>query len=90
MSKCEFHKDEVKFLGFIVGQDGVKVDPSRLTTVTEWPEPHSIHDIQVFMGFTGFFRKFIYQYSDLAAPLNDMLKGTQCNAKRPRKAKEKK
>jgi hypothetical protein len=77
LSKCEFHKTEVKFLGFLVGRDGVRLDPARLSTVSEWPAPHSFHDAQMFLGFTGFFQRFIHAYSRTTTPLTDLLKGTK-------------
>ena len=63
LSKCEFHQKEVKYLGFIVGANGMQMDPSQLDTVCDWPEPRSQHNIQVFLGFTSYFQQFIYKYS---------------------------
>lgn len=75
LSKCNFHQPEVKFLGFVVRLEGIKLDPSRLATVADWPIPATFHDIQVFRDFTGYFRRFIRNYSELTAPLTDLLKG---------------
>jgi transposase InsO family protein len=75
LSKCSFHQEEVHFLGFIVGRNGIRIDPGRSQAVNEWPEPRSFHDIQVFLGFTGYFRRFISHYARITAPLTDMLKG---------------
>ena len=55
LSKCEFDVQEVEFLGFIVGSDGVRADPERIRSITEWPEPESFHEIQVFLGFANFY-----------------------------------
>ncbi|KAF7116923.1 hypothetical protein CNMCM5793_005553 [Aspergillus hiratsukae] len=77
LSKCSFHQTEVKFLGFIVGRDGVRMDPDRVKTVQEWPEPRSFRDVQVFLGFTGYFRRFIHQYADITAPLTNLLRGME-------------
>lgn len=76
LSKCEFHRDKVKFLGFVVGRDGVEIDESRIDTIRNWPEPESYRDVQVFLGFAGFFRRFIHQYSQITAPLTELLKGS--------------
>jgi hypothetical protein len=82
LSKCRFHQAEVRFLGFIVGRNGIRIDPDRVRTVSEWPTPQSYHDIQVFLGFTGYFRRFIHQYAKIAKPLSDMLKGMERGKKK--------
>ena len=73
-SKCEFFKHEVKFLGFIVGADGVKVDPAKVEAVKSWPVPKSITDVRSFLGFVGFYRKFIKNHSAVVAPISDLTK----------------
>ncbi|SNX84008.1 uncharacterized protein MEPE_02716 [Melanopsichium pennsylvanicum] len=73
--KCEFHTDSVKFLGYLVSPDGLSMDPTKVSTVLEWPPPQSIRQIQVFLGFANFYRRFIRHYSRVAAPLTDLLKG---------------
>ena len=82
LSKCRFHQAEVRFLGFIVGRNGIRIDPDRVRTVGEWPTPQSYHDIQVFLGFTGYFRRFIHQYGRITKPLSDMLKGMEQGKKK--------
>src|SRR5579859_3416129 len=57
-SKCEFHKEEVAFLGYIIDLGGVQMDPSKLTTITNWPIPKSVHDIRVFLGLDNFHGRF--------------------------------
>ena len=73
-SKCEFFRSEVKFLGFIVGADGVKVDPAKIEAVKSWPVPKSITDVRSFLGFVGFYRKFIRNHSAVVAPISDLTK----------------
>lgn len=76
--KCHFDAEQVEFLGFIINTDGVKMDPSKVQAVVDWPVPKSCHDIQVFNGFANFYRRFIGNYSALVAPLNRLLrKGVQ-------------
>src|SRR6202048_23618 len=74
--KCSFFKSEVDFLGFIVGREGIRMDPNRVETIANWPRPESIHDVQVFLGFVNFYRRFIEGYSHIARPLTDLLKGS--------------
>ena len=52
--KCEFHKTEVKYLGLIIGADGIKMDPSKVQTVKAWPPPKNLRDVQAFLGFANF------------------------------------
>jgi hypothetical protein len=53
--KCEFHHQEVKYLGFIISTSGTKMDPAKVATVQEWPESWNIKDIQSFLRFTNFY-----------------------------------
>lgn len=83
LKKCAFSTSEVEFLGFIVGPKGIRMDPSRVSTVVDWPMLSSIKDIQVFLGFTNFYRRFIESYSRIAGPLTDMLRTTGKGAPHP-------
>ena len=67
--KCHFNLPELKFLGHIVGREGVKPDPSKLAVVKQWPQPTDLHELRRFLGLCNYFRKFIKGYSSVAAPL---------------------
>jgi len=67
--KCEFHTSSVAFLGYIVGQGSVEMDPSKVSAVTSWRVPDSRKELQRFLGFANFYRRFIRGYSTVAAPL---------------------
>lgn len=75
--KCQFFATEVEFLGFIVSTEGVSMDPRRVATIAEWKAPASYHEVQVFLGFANFYRRFIKHYSKIAYGLTSMLKGSQ-------------
>jgi transposase InsO family protein len=75
--KCRFHTTEVSFLGYVVSPEGISMEPERVEAIAQWPLPRSVHDIQVFTGFTGFYRRFIRGYSIVCAPLTDLLRGDQ-------------
>ena len=77
LEKCEFETDTVEFLGFLVGPKGIQMDPSRVESISSWPVPESFRDIQVFLGFTNFYRRFIKSYSKITLPLTDLLKGME-------------
>ncbi|EPQ27719.1 uncharacterized protein PFL1_06886 [Pseudozyma flocculosa PF-1] len=75
LDKCEFAVAECEFLGFKVTNRGVTMDTKKVEAILQWPEPESIHDIQSFLGFANFYRRFIRHYSRVVAPLTDALKG---------------
>ncbi|SPC63847.1 uncharacterized protein UHOD_11348 [Ustilago sp. UG-2017b] len=72
--KCQFSTSQTEFLGFVVSDQGVSMDPSKTEVITNWPVPKSVHDVQVFLGFCNFYRKFIPQYSRTAYPLTQLLR----------------
>ena len=65
---------QIEYLGFIVTQDGITVDPAKVKDILEWPVPKSIKEIRGFLGITGWYRVFIKDYSLIAAPLTNLLK----------------
>ena len=67
--KCEFHVSEVSFLGFIVGIGNVQMDPAKTKAVTDLSTPSTRKELQWFLGFANFYRRFIRNYSSVAASL---------------------
>ncbi|XP_056094883.1 uncharacterized protein LOC130073475 [Rhinichthys klamathensis goyatoka] len=67
--KCAFHAQSVPFLGYIISSEGVRMDPEKVKAVVEWPSPDSRKALQRFLGFANFYRRFIRNFSQLAAPL---------------------
>ena len=57
--KCTFHTDTVEYLGFILSPEGLKMDPTKVAAITSWPEPRNVQDVQSFLGFCNFYRRFI-------------------------------
>lgn len=74
LKKCRFHKDEVRFLGYVILTHGIRMEDERIEAVKTWPEPKSVRDIQVFLGSANFYQRFIQSFSKIAAPLTLMLK----------------
>jgi hypothetical protein len=64
----------ISFISFIVTLEGIEIEPDRVRTNAEWLEPASHCDIQVFLGFTHFYKHFISSFSRIAKPITDMLK----------------
>jgi hypothetical protein len=63
LEKCEFYKKSVKFLGFIIGTDGVKIDLGKIQSIKEWLTLRNVTDVQSFLGLANYNRKFIQDYS---------------------------
>ena len=72
--KSMFMKKEIAFLGFIIKQGSISMEPKKIEAIHTWPTPASIKEIQAFLGLASFYRKFIRNFSSLAAPLTDCLK----------------
>jgi len=67
--KCEFHSDSVEYLGYVLSPSGLTMSDTKVKTIQEWPEPKKVKDIQSFLGFANFYRRFIFNYSDIVIPL---------------------
>ena len=67
-SKCEFFKNRVVYLGHVVSEEGIHTDPSKIESVKSWPIPKSVKDLRRFLGFTGYYRRFIKGFAAIARP----------------------
>lgn len=72
--KCQFLKEKIEFLGYVIQGGTIKPSPTKVVAVQRFPLPRTVKQVQSFLGLTGYFRKFIAQYSRVAKPLNDLLK----------------
>ena len=75
--KCEFMQTEVKYLGLIISNRGVRMDPEKLEAIKGWRSPTSQRDVRSFIGFASFYRRFIRSFSALAHPLTELTKGSR-------------
>jgi len=67
--KCEFHSELVEYLGYILSPSGLTMSDDKIKIIQDWLEPKKVKDIQSFLGFTNFYRRFIFNYSDIVIPL---------------------
>ena len=70
--KCLFDVPEVEYLGMIVRENQIAMDPVKVKGVLEWPEPTNVKGVRSFLGFGNFYRRFIDHFSDIAKPLNEL------------------
>ena len=76
-SKCDFFKNEIKYLGHVVSEQGVSTDPGKIIAVTEWPQPTIVTEVRSFLGFVSYYRRFIPNFSKVAKPLNQLLQNLE-------------
>ncbi|XP_048228809.1 uncharacterized protein LOC125369769 [Ricinus communis] len=74
LKKCAFCMDKVNFLGFVVSSKGLEVDVEKVKAIREWPTPKNISQVRSFHGLASFYRRFIKDFSSIAAPLNEIVK----------------
>ena len=77
LSKCKFVQRELQFLGHIVGGQGLRVDPKKVSVVKDWPVPKNRTELQKCWGLANYFRKFVMGWANLVAPLQVLLKQTK-------------
>ena len=76
-AKCEFCKTRIEYLGLIIEEGKMSMDPGKLKGIREWPVPKNVKQVRSWLGFGNFYRKFIRGFSHLAQPLNQLLKKDQ-------------
>lgn len=72
--KCSFMKKRVYFLVFIISNQGVEADPTKVQAIKSWPVPHNISEVHSFHGLATFYRRFIRNFSSIMAPITECLK----------------
>ncbi|CAM5100683.1 unnamed protein product, partial [Eretmochelys imbricata] len=88
IDKCQFCRTSVKYVGHIVSQEGVSTDPDKIEALTTWPRPSNYRELKTFLGFSGYYRRFVKNYATIVKPLNDLTRGHQ-SSKNKSKSKNK-
>ena len=74
LKKCEFFQTSLQYLGFVISTEGLQVVGEKAKAISNFPVPKNVKSLMTFLGMTGFYRKFIFRYSSLTAPLTDLLR----------------
>lgn len=75
LEKCKFFQVSVRYLGHIVSRNGVETDPQKIEALKAWPSLRNLKELRSFLGFAGYYRRFIQDFSKIVKPLNDLTVG---------------
>ena len=75
ISTCQFLRKDTRYLGHIISEKGISVDPDKIASVKSWPVPTSVNQVQSFVGFMSFYRQFIKDFAKIAKPLHQWAQG---------------
>ena len=77
LKKCRFLKKELVYLGFVVSEEGLKMDSDKVQAILNWSVPRNAYEVRIFHGLASFYRKFIKNSSHICAPLIDTFRGSK-------------
>ena len=84
-SKCFFFKEEIEYLGHVVSGKGISTNPKKVEAVSKWPTPRTVYDVRSFLGFVGYYRRFIKNFSRITKPIREVITGLENQSKRAAK-----
>ena len=84
-SKCFFFREEIEYLGHVVSGKGISTNPKKIEAVSKWPTPKTVYDVRSFLGFVGYYRRFIQNFSRITKPIREVITGLENQSKRTAK-----
>jgi transposase InsO family protein len=85
--KCNLFQDKVCYVGHTVSAKGIEANQDKVDKIRNWPTPLNVNELRTYLGFTGYYRRFVKDYAKIARPLNDLLTGPNSKKKKGRKLK---
>ena len=85
-SKCKLFRERVQYLGHVVSKDGIETDPDKIEALKTWPVPKNVKELRTFLGFAGYYRRFVKDFAKIAKPLHDLTAGLPCKKRKGHKA----
>ena len=84
-SKCFFFREDIEYLGHVVSGKGISTNPKKIEAVSKWPTPKTVYDVRSFLGFVGYYRRFIKNFSRITKPIREVITGLENLSKRTAK-----
>ena len=81
--KCVFFREKVKYLGHVVSKDGISTDPDKIAAVRDCVTPTTLYELRKFLGFASYYRRFVFDFAKIAAPLHQLVGSFGKKGKRP-------
>lgn len=72
LQKCDFFQKEIEYLGYEIGEHGIRPGKTKIVSVEQFPTPRNVHEVRQFVGLASYFRKFIRNFAIMAKPLTDL------------------
>ena len=80
-SKCELFQKQLAYLGHVISAKGVATDEGKIEAIKNWPTPTNVMEVQSFLGFTGYYHRFIPKFTQVAHPLHELTSGENAGKK---------